>query len=91
MLHFGARRGAVCSSTGIAGGSTVVDGNFRSVGEILCYSLARMQTDDTQKKAAPVRGGKKSDGWREREEAKTAGLTPRKLDEKRQGYSLVRC
>lgn len=41
-----------------------------------------MQTDDVQKKAAPRRAPFKPEGWREREEARNARVTPRttKLD-----------
>jgi len=38
-----------------------------------------MQNEDLEKKSAPVRASKKSEGWREREEAKAAGVTPRKI------------
>lgn len=50
-----------------------------------------MMTDDTVMKAAPVRVTKKSEGWREREEAKAAGVAPRKLTERSDKHSLVRC
>ncbi len=33
--------------------------------------------EDTQKKAAPLRAAKKSEGWREREESNAAGTAPR--------------
>lgn len=48
-----------------------------------------MQTDDVQKKAAPVRASKKSEGWREREEAAAARVAPRA--HKADGASHVRC
>ncbi len=35
------------------------------------------QSYDDQKKAAPPRASKKSDGWREREESRHAGAAPR--------------
>lgn len=38
-------------------------------------SSSVMQTDPQKKK--PMRTKKKSDGWREREESKAAGVTPR--------------
>jgi len=49
-------------------------------------------TDDKQK-TKPIRTGKKSDGWREREESRAAGVTPRtmmKTDELDNGHALVR-
>lgn len=49
-----------------------------------------MQSEDTQQKASPVRTSKKSDGWREREEAKAAGVTPHKADRSAKAFSLVR-
>lgn len=36
-----------------------------------------MLNEDIQKKAAPLRAAKKSEGWREREESKAAGVAPR--------------
>lgn len=39
-----------------------------------------MLNEDTQKKAAPLRAAKKSEGWREREESKPAGTAPRTSD-----------
>lgn len=38
---------------------------------------AAMLNEDIQKKAAPLRAAKKSEGWREREESKAAGTAPR--------------
>ena len=50
-----------------------------------------MTNDDVEKKAAPVRVAKKSDGWREREEAKAAGVTPRTVEQRQHDeHSLVR-
>jgi hypothetical protein len=48
-----------------------------------------MQTDDTLNKAAPVRVAKKSEGWREREEAKAAGITPRTQTDRKSDHTLV--
>lgn len=45
--------------------------------------------NDTEMKATPIRVAKKSEGWREREEAKAAGVTPRKLIER--SDKLARC
>ncbi len=56
-----------------------------------------MQSDELQKKGRPVVVRKKSDGWREREESKAAGIAPRQLDAKtgardaNDDHSLVRC
>jgi hypothetical protein len=36
-----------------------------------------MTNEELDKKAVPARTSKKSDGWREREEAMAAGVTPR--------------
>jgi hypothetical protein len=44
-------------------------------------------TDDDQKKVAPVRESRKSDGWREREESRTAGVAPRLA----RADGIVRC
>ena len=41
-----------------------------------------MQSDELQKKGRPVVVRKKSDGWREREESKAAGIAPLKLNAK---------
>lgn len=50
-----------------------------------------MQNDDVEKKSAPVRAAKKSDGWREREESKCAGVTPRISHRSSDAATLVRC
>jgi hypothetical protein len=47
-----------------------------------------MQSDDTQKKVAPVRVSKKAEGWREREEARNASVAPRKSETQ---SPIVRC
>jgi hypothetical protein len=88
MLHFGAWR--------LLGRSVVT--RFRSadaparflsrVRKNLCYSDAAMQTDDETKKAAPVRAAKKSEGWREREESRNAGVAPRTTKD---NGGVVRC
>jgi hypothetical protein len=64
------------------------------VGKILCYLVGRMQSDDVQKKARPVLVRKKSEGWREREESKAAGIAPRQLNVKADAHdehALVGC
>jgi hypothetical protein len=50
-----------------------------------------MQSDDVMKKAAPVRESKKSEGWREREEARNARVTPRTTKLENDEPALVRC
>ena len=45
------------------------------------------RTDDDMKKVAPGRDSKKSDGWREREESRTAGVAPRLA----KAAGVVRC
>lgn len=47
-------------------------------------------SDDEQKKAAPVRASKKSEGWREREESRNASVAPRKTS-KHENDEPVRC
>lgn len=54
-----------------------------------------MTDDDTQQKARPVVVRKKSDGWREREEAKAARVAPHALQfdkgDDSAAPALVRC
>lgn len=52
-----------------------------------CGTASRVMNEDTQKKAAPARAAKKSEGWREREESNAAGTAPRMWD--RRTPSLV--
>jgi hypothetical protein len=59
--------------------------------EILWYRVGRMQNEDTQKKAAPLRSSKKSEGWREREESKAAGTAPHSSSRRMAEPSLVLC
>ena len=50
---------------------------------------AAMLNEDTQKKAAPLRSSKKSEGWREREESKAAGTAPHSAGRRTDEPSLV--
>jgi hypothetical protein len=49
-----------------------------------------MQLDDAQKKAAPDRAPFKPEGWREREEALNARVTPRSSKLEQREPALVR-
>jgi len=61
-----------------------------TVDEGCVTASAVMQTDDAQKKAAPYRAPFKPEGWREREEARNARVTPRSSKIEQREPALVR-